>query len=324
MRKQIQIVMARRRKGRPISGIIILDKPLGRSSNHVLQEVKRLFNAQKAGHTGSLDPLATGLLPICLGEATKVSSYLLDANKSYQVTCQLGLTTDTGDAEGKVMEQQSVPVLEESAVLTLLAGLEGEQDQVPPMYSALKHQGQPLYKLARQGIEIERKARRITIYAIQLDKMTADSLTLTVRCSKGTYIRTLAEEIGHKLGCGAHVSMLRRIEVAGYEMSQSLTLETLHQTAEQGMTALDAHLLATEDALPDWPSRYLNQAQTTYLQQGRLVTLAQEDTAAVQTKVRLFDDKGIFFGLGEIQADQVLAPKRIMVFPCHADEIPVE
>ena len=315
--------MARRRKGRPVSGIIILDKPLGRSSNHVLQEVKRLFNAQKAGHTGSLDPLASGLLPICLGEATKVSTYLLDADKSYQVTCQLGVMTETGDAEGKILAEQAVPVLDKEAILTLLKTFTGEQEQVPPMYSALKHQGQPLYKLARQGIEIERKARRITIYDIQLNDMTPDTLTLTVRCSKGTYIRTLAEDIGHKLGCGAHVSMLRRIEVAGYEMSQSITLEALHTSAAAGQTALDSHLLATEAALPDWPAVKLDQAQTAYLQQGRVVTL-ESDIAAVNTKVRLFDDMNTFFGLGEIQVDRVLVPKRIMNFSCNLGETPVK
>jgi tRNA pseudouridine55 synthase len=191
-------VARRNKKGRPINGIIVIDKPTGRSSNHVLQQVKRLFNAQKAGHTGSLDPLATGLLPVCLGDATRISSYLLDADKSYRVECQLGVVTDSGDSDGNVIAESPVPEIEQVQIETIIEGFVGEQDQVPPMYSALKHQGQPLYKLARQGIEIERKARRVTIYDIKLVNLTSDTLCFDVTCSKGTYIRSLIEDIGQK------------------------------------------------------------------------------------------------------------------------------
>ncbi|HHA18572.1 MAG TPA: tRNA pseudouridine(55) synthase TruB, partial [Methylophaga sp.] len=217
----------RNKKGRNITGIIVVDKPTGRSSNHVLQQVKRLFDAKKAGHTGNLDPLATGVLPICLGEATKVSSYLLDSDKQYQVTCQLGVVTDSGDSDGKVLTTSPVPEFTEQDLLDLIPKFTGEQDQVPPMFSALKYQGQPLYKLARQGIEVERKSRRITIYNIQLLSVTADSFTLDVRCSKGTYIRTLVEDISQDLGCGGHVSMLRRVAAAGYQIEQAMTVEQI-------------------------------------------------------------------------------------------------
>jgi tRNA pseudouridine55 synthase len=214
----------RNKKGRNITGIVIINKPTGRSSNHVLQQVKRAFDAKKAGHTGALDPLATGVLPICLGEATKVSSYLLDADKAYQVTCTLGVVTDSGDSDGEVLNTFEIPEFTEQTILDILPQFMGEQDQVPPMFSALKYNGQPLYKLARQGIEVERKSRRITIYNIDLISTTKDTFTLEVSCSKGTYIRTLVEDISHELGCGGHVSMLRRITAAGYSLAQSITV----------------------------------------------------------------------------------------------------
>jgi tRNA pseudouridine55 synthase len=215
----------RNRKGRDITGIVVIDKPSGHSSNHVLQQVKRLFDAKKAGHTGSLDPLASGVLPICLGEATKLSGYLLDADKQYAVTCKLGITTDSGDADGEVIAEQPIPDFDEAGLQTIINSFIGEQDQVPPMFSALKYQGQPLYKLARQGIEVERKSRRIRIYEIELLDCSYDSFTLSVRCSKGTYIRTLVEDISHKLGTGGHVTMLRRTAVAGYTLEDAISLE---------------------------------------------------------------------------------------------------
>jgi len=305
--------MARRnKKGRDITGIIIIDKPTGRSSNHVLQQVKRLFNANKAGHTGSLDPLATGVLPVCLGEATKVSSYLLDADKQYHVTCQLGAVTDSGDSDGIIISTSDVPEFSEHDLLAILPRFMGELDQVPPMFSALKHQGQPLYKLARQGIEIERKSRRITIYDIKLLAITTDSFTLDVRCSKGTYIRTLVEDISHVLGSGGHVTMLRRVAAAGYMEQQALTIEQLIASAENGLPALDKSLLPSEDALPDWPSVVLADYMVEAIRQGQAVKVEQ---AFERANVRLFDPQQKFIGLAEMTENGKVQPKRVFVMP---------
>jgi len=301
----------RNKKGRDITGIIVVDKPSGRSSNHVLQQVKRLFDAKKAGHTGSLDPLATGLLPICLGEATKVSSYLLDADKRYQVTCQLGILTDSGDSDGNVIETNTVDEFTQQQLVTLVSKFIGQQQQVPPMYSALKHQGQPLYKLARQGIEVERKSRQITIYDIQVLACTTDTFTLDVTCSKGTYIRTLVEDISRDLGCGGHVVMLRRIEVAGYQEAQSISVEQLDILAQQeGIPALDKCLLPTEDALPDWPAIDVSDDMVTALRFGQSV---QVEHAFERANVRLFDQEKVFLGLGEMSETGLVAPKRVFV-----------
>lgn len=304
--------MARRnKKGRDITGIVIIDKPTGHSSNHVLQQVKRLFDAKKAGHTGSLDPLASGVLPICLGEATKLSGYLLDADKEYAVTCKLGITTDSGDADGEVIAEQPVPDFDEDDLNRILQQFIGEQDQVPPMFSALKHQGQPLYKLARQGIEIERKARRISIYSITLLDCGHDSFTLSVRCSKGTYIRTLVEDISHKLGTGGHVTMLRRTGVAGYNLNDAVTLEALTEKREQGdMSVLDEQLEAAENALPDWPVVNLDEDESKTLSFGQTVQVEQTYERA---NVRLFDQNKKFMGLGEMTPDGVVKPKRLFV-----------
>lgn len=305
--------MARRnKKGRDITGIIIIDKPTGRSSNHVLQQVKRLFNANKAGHTGSLDPLATGVLPVCLGEATKVSSYLLDADKQYHVTCQLGVVTDSGDSDGVVISTSDIPEFTEQDLLAILPKFIGELDQVPPMFSALKYQGQPLYKLARQGIEVERKSRRITIYDIQLLAVTADSFTLDVRCSKGTYIRTLVEDISHALGSGGHVTMLRRVAAAGYMEQQALTIEQLIASAENGLPSLDESLLPSEDALPDWPSVVLADYMVDAIRQGQAVKVEQ---AFERANVRLFDPQQQFIGLAEMTETGNVQPKRVFVLP---------
>lgn len=305
--------MARRnKKGRNITGIVIIDKPTGRSSNHVLQQVKRLFDAKKAGHTGALDPLATGVLPICLGEATKISSYLLDADKRYHVTCRLGAITDSGDSDGTILSTSSIPAFTEQDLLKLLPNFIGEQDQVPPMFSALKYQGQPLYKLARQGIEVERKSRRITLYDIQLLALTADSFTLDVHCSKGTYIRTLVEDISHKLGSGGHVIMLRRVAAAGYQLEQTVTIKQLEKIAQQGLTALDQALLPTEDALPDWPSIVATDEMVKALRHGQTIKIPQ---AFEGEKVRLFDSSKQFIGLGEMTEQGIVSPKRVFVIP---------
>lgn len=302
----------RNKKGRDITGIIVIDKPTGRSSNHVLQHVKRLFDAKKAGHTGNLDPLATGVLPICLGEATKVSSYLLDADKRYQVTCQLGTVTDSGDSDGNVIDTKPIPKFTEQTLLDLIPQFIGEQDQVPPMFSALKHQGQPLYKLARQGIEIERKARRITIYDICLLGLTESTFSLEVSSSKGTYIRTLVEDISFALGCGGHVSMLRRIKAAGYDITQALTLEQLELHAQQERSSLDTLLLPAEDALPEWPRIIASEFQVTALRQGQKISTNSTFESA---NVRLFDQNQTFIGLGEMSQDGSVAPKRVFVLP---------
>ena len=302
----------RNKKGRDITGIIIIDKPTGRSSNHVLQQVKRLFNANKAGHTGSLDPLATGVLPVCLGEATKVSSYLLDSDKRYHVTCQLGAVTDSGDSDGVVISTSAIPKFTEHDLQALLAKFIGEVDQVPPMFSALKHQGQPLYKLARQGIKIERKSRRITIYDIKLLAITVDSFTLDVQCSKGTYIRTLVEDISHILGCGGHVTMLRRVAAAGYMEQQSITIEQLMSSAENGLPLLDKLLLPAEDALDDWPSVVLSDYMVAAIRQGQAVKIEQVFERA---NVRLFDAQKQFIGLAEMTEIGIVQPKRVFVIP---------
>ncbi|MCX4187573.1 tRNA pseudouridine(55) synthase TruB [Methylophaga sp. OBS4] len=304
--------MARRnKKGRDITGIVIVDKPTGHSSNHILQQVKRLFDAKKAGHTGSLDPLASGVLPVCLGEATKLSGYLLDADKQYQVTCKLGITTDSGDADGEVINETPVPDFSEQQLRDILSAFIGEQEQVPPMFSALKHQGQPLYKLARQGIEIERKSRRIHIYDITLLDVGKDGFTLSVRCSKGTYIRTLVEDISHQLGCGGHVTMLRRTAVAGYVLKDAITLDKLKALAEQDeQTSLDNTLVPAHEALPDWPVISLDEAMTKQLGFGQSVQTEQDFECA---NVRLFDYNGQFLGLGEMMPDGVVMPKRLFV-----------
>jgi tRNA pseudouridine55 synthase len=300
----------RNKKGRNITGIVIIDKPTGRSSNHVLQQVKRLFDAKKAGHTGALDPLATGVLPICLGEATKVSSYLLDADKRYHVTCQLGAVTDSGDSDGKILSTSEIPSFSEQDIVNLLPDFMGEQDQVPPMFSALKYQGQPLYKLARQGIEVERKSRKITIYDIKLLSITSESFTLDVQCSKGTYIRTLVEDISHKLGSGGHVTMLRRVSAAGYDLEQAITVEQLEEIAEQDMQRLDDELLPTENALPEWPSIYTTDEMVDALRHGQTIKVNQTFESE---KVRLFDANKKFIGLGEMTDQGIVAPKRVFV-----------
>ena len=230
--------MSRRKSGRNVHGILLLDKRLSVSSNRALQEVRRLYNANKAGHTGSLDPLATGLLPLCFGEATKVSAMMLDDNKRYQVVVKLGVMTDTGDSEGKIIEEKPVPELSLEEIEVCLQGFSGEIEQVPPMYSALKHKGRKLYELAREGKIIERKARRITIFELKLLNATSDSLTLDVFCSKGTYIRSLAEDIGHKLGCGGTVVELRRMQAGQFKIEDALTFEQLQQMDPEKLKGL--------------------------------------------------------------------------------------
>ncbi len=302
-------------KGRDVSGILLLNKPGGLTSNAALQRVKRLFFAKKAGHTGSLDPIATGVLPICLGEATKVSGFLLNATKGYFSTVKLGQRTDTADIEGEVIETRPVPVLNEAGVLDVLAQFTGDIEQLPPMYSALKRDGQPLYKLARQGIEVERELRSVTIYSLELLALREDELDIQVLCSKGTYIRTLAEDIGEVLGCGAHVKVLHRTQVGEFAIDKTITLEQLDALRDQGpVEELDSLLLTPDSALDDWPLISLTDDMARYIQQGQAVFVPKAPTEGL---VRLYagqDGAGQdrFLGIGHILDDGRVAPKRLM------------
>tara|TARA_R110002072_G_scaffold98034_3_gene215870 strand:- start:5519 stop:6451 length:933 start_codon:yes stop_codon:yes gene_type:complete len=302
-------------KRRPVHGILVLDKPLGLSSNGALQRVKHLFCAKKAGHTGSLDPLATGVLPLCFGEATKFSQFLLDADKRYTTVIKLGQTTATGDAEGEVLEHRPVPELTNDSLEAVLDQFRGPIEQVPSMYSAIKVDGKPLYKLARQGIEIERKSRSVEILDLQLRGFTTDSLTLDIHCTKGTYVRTLAEDIGKVLGCGAHVIELRRTASGPFDLVESLTIEQLTELLEtDGEAGLDNCLLSPAAAVPDWPSVELTEISASYLKQGQPVQIAKAPTTGW---VRIFSespesDTEAFIGVGEIMEDGRIAPRRLV------------
>jgi len=303
--------MARRRKGRNISGILLLDKPLNLTSNAALQRVKRFYKANKAGHTGSLDPLATGLLPICLGAATKASAFLLDADKRYLTTVKLGEKTTTADAEGEIIETRAVEGVTEQSVTTLLQQFIGEIDQLPPMYSAVKHKGERLYKLAREGKEVERKTRRITIYSIELISLHDDLLELDIHCSKGTYVRTLAEEIGEALGCGGHVAALRRTAVGPYDDSGMVTLEQVQSLGLDGdLQALDQLLLPIDSGLAHWPAVKLGADASHYLKQGQPVSASALPASGW---VRIYDHEGQFLGAGVIDENGMVAPRRLML-----------
>lgn len=306
--------MARRRKGHAIDGVLVLDKPVGMSSNACLQRAKRALYAAKAGHTGSLDPLATGVLPLCFGEATKLSRFLLDADKEYHSTFVLGVTTRTGDAEGEIEYQADASGITRQQVEQLLAVFRGEIHQTPPMYSALKHQGKPLYKLARAGIEVERKSRRVTIHSLEIVDFKAGEqaqLKVSVRCSKGTYIRSLAEDLGKLLGCGGHVSELRRTRAGPYVLAQSVGLDTLEQLAlQQDLEHLKSLLLPVDSAIEGMPTVVLPEISGYYLRQGQAVLAAHMPTAGL---VRIVEENGDFLGVGEILDDGRLAPRRLMV-----------
>ena len=306
--------MARRnsRKFRAVNGILLLDKPTGISSNKALQNTRFLYQAAKAGHTGSLDPLASGMLPVCFGEATKMSAYLLDADKRYLTTATLGAVSSTGDAEGELETYGAIPELSAAELETVLAKFRGEIQQVPPMYSALKRQGQPLYKLARQGIEVEREARTVQIKQLALKKLTATTLELDVRCSKGTYIRSLVEDIGLALGCGAYVSALRRTEVDPFQNLPMYTSAFLQQTEELGnLAALDELLLPMDQALPHLPALTLSGSDILRLQQGQKLSLQQFAGSLSEGLQRIYDERGHFVGLAEVTA-QALRAKRML------------
>jgi len=261
----------RNQKGRNINGVVLLDKASGGSSNHALQKVKRLFGANKAGHTGSLDPLASGLLPICLGQATKVAQFLLDDDKRYFVRAKLGKVSSTGDSEGKIVNFGSTKGIDESSIKTILSQFIGDINQVPPMYSALKRNGTPLYKLARKGIEIERSSRPVTIHEINFLDLDDAVVSLEVFCSKGTYIRTLVEDIGKSLGCGGHVIELRRTGFAHLGLSESKTYEQLSKLKEQNLESLDSVILSADEMIPNLESVYLDSEQTSDIRLGKKI-----------------------------------------------------
>ena len=296
-------------KGRRVDGILLLDKPAGMTSNGALQRAKHLYGTAKAGHTGSLDPLATGMLPLCFGAATRVSGYLLAASKTYVVTGRFGIATDTGDSDGKVCERADGPVIEESALTAVLEQFRGTSEQIPPMYSALKHRGQPLYSLARKGIDVEREPREITVHSIALRNCRWPEFTFMTCCSKGTYVRTLVGDIAAQLGTLAHVTALRRLEIGPFAGLEMHDFATLKEAACDGLDALDRLLLPIDRALPDWPSLELSHDIETDLRHGRPVAA---ELSWAPGRVRLYGPTTGFFGLGEVRADGRLVPRRII------------
>jgi tRNA pseudouridine55 synthase len=292
-----------RHDSRPLDGVLLFDKPLELTSNAALQQVRKLFRAEKAGHTGTLDPLATGLLPICFGEATKFSNALLDADKTYRALLRLGQTTTTGDAEGDITSEKPVEV-QRSELDPILARFLGEIQQLPPMHSALKHQGKPLYEYIRKGEIIEREPRSVVIHELILNSFSGNEMDITVRCSKGTYIRTLAEDIGAALGCGAHLVGLRRISIAHFELNDAYTLPHLSEMTE---SERDVCVLPMESLMPDMPILQLDAVQVQRLAQGQRLGM---DTGMPDGRVRLHGPQG-FIGVGVLQGRR-LAPDRLL------------
>jgi len=300
--------VARRRKGRKIDGILLLDKPAGLSSNQALQKVKRLYQAQKAGHTGNLDGPATGLLPICFGEATKMSTFLLDSDKSYRSEVKLGINTSTLDATGEIVKTRPVPDLTKGDLEKILEKFRGVITQVPPMYSALKHDGERLYKLAQQGKEVKRKERVQQIYRLQAIDLTEDGFILEVDCSKGTYIRTLAEDIGEELGCGAHVKTLRRTAVGCFKINNAYTLDALEEMVARP-DQLDLLLLPVDAGLTDLPKVELTEEVSFYFLNGQAVMVSSLPKFGM---VRVYQGSERFLGLADVTGDGRIAPKRLI------------
>jgi len=300
--------MARRKRaGRALSGILILDKPLEISSNIAVQRVKRHFFAAKAGHTGSLDPMATGVLPICLGHATKISSFLLASDKGYRFVMRLGQTTTTGDVEGDVIEEKPIPDISEQQLLQICQDFQGNIQQIPPMYSALKHNGQRLYALARKGEVVDRPPRDIEIKSIKLVAQDAQTLTFDVVCTKGTYIRTLAEDIGLAIGCGAHLIFLRRTLTGPFDIENAITLEQL-EACDGDYDLLDKHLQCLDVALQDFPEVVCNEEQKSDLCMGRKIAF---DNIPNNPIIRLYDEQGAIFGMAKENNLGQLAPTKI-------------
>ena len=305
--------MARKKKGRLLDGVFLLNKPQGLTSNGILQRVKRLYGAQKAGHTGILDPMASGVLPICIGEATKFSQYLLDSDKAYRATIRFGQKTNTADAEGEIVERQDASNITEASLLAVLPLLTGDIRQVPPMFSALKRDGQPLYKLARQGIEVERKARDITIYSLELESFRVGEFIeadIVVSCSKGTYIRTLAEDIAAKLNNVAHLVALQRIKSGEFELSQCIDIAVLEQLRESDSEAeMDALLLPSDIAVNHFPVVEVSLETGYYVRRGQSVFIPQSPSDGL---VRIKEDGGVFLGVGEVLDDGRIQPRRLI------------
>ncbi|MEX0962890.1 MAG: tRNA pseudouridine(55) synthase TruB [Pseudohongiellaceae bacterium] len=302
--------MAKRNKGRSIDGIVILDKAIGVSSNRALQEVKRIFDASKAGHTGSLDPLATGVLPLCLGEATKVSQFLLDSDKKYRTRIKLGVRTDSGDCEGSEIERCAEFQILEKQIKEALKQFQGEIDQVPPMHSALKVNGVPLYKMARRGETIERQSRRVTVYSIELSHYEGDEIELEIACSKGTYIRTIADDLGQVLGCGAHIIALRRTQAGAFTEADCVTTQTLKEEFESGgLSVIDEHLIPMDKAVADLPEVVLPSITASFIKNGQPVLVRHLPEEGL---VRLYEEEQ-FIGIGCIDDDGKVAPRRLIV-----------
>jgi tRNA pseudouridine55 synthase len=297
-------------KKQDINGLLLLDKPVGITSNAALQAVKKLFWANKAGHTGSLDPLASGMLIICFGDATKFSQFLLEADKTYRVTGQLGIKTATADTEGEIIEQHEVPPFTRDQIEKVLQQFRGEISQIPSMYSAIKHQGRPLYELARQGKTVEREARKVTIHRLELIAYNDNQLELDIDCSKGTYVRNLVEDIGDVLGCCAHVTALRRKTIGRYQEQNMITLAAIEDLLNKdGQNALNSLLLPIESAFDNWQKASVSEAAAYYLHQGQAVIVPY---APAEGMVRLVMKDGRFLGVGEVLADGKVAPRRLI------------
>ena len=307
----------RRMKGRKVDGVLLLDKPQGITSNGALQEVKRIFFAQKAGHTGSLDPLATGLLPICFGEATKFSQYLLNADKRYLSTFKLGISTETGDSEGELVETKDASAVTESDILKGIEQLTGKIWQTPSMYSALKHQGKPLYKWAREGVTIEREPRQITIFHFELLDFRPGEIAevdVDIHCSKGTYVRSLSEDLGSLLGCGGHVSRLHRTQSGHFKADEMVSIDTLEQErGEERAETLDHHLHPIYSPATHLPEIIMPESSGFYFRQGQAIMQTNiYSLGAEGDMVRVCLENGEFIGVGEITGDGNVAPKRLI------------
>ncbi|WP_318478052.1 tRNA pseudouridine(55) synthase TruB [Photobacterium leiognathi] len=309
--------MARRRKGRPINGVILVDKPTGISSNDTLQKVKRIFFAQKAGHTGALDPLATGMLPICFGEATKFSQFLLDSDKRYRVIAKLGERTDTSDSDGEVVETREVKV-DRGQLERCIAKFRGTTDQIPSMYSALKYKGRKLYEYAREGVEVPRESRKITVYSVDLLRFENNEVEMELHVSKGTYIRTIVDDLGEMLGCGAHVIMLRRTGVSNFPYERMVTIEQLQAMLDDAKandvepgTVLDSLLLPTDTAVQDLPEVNILSAIAVHVLNGNPVQAGRVPAEGTLVRITVGQERE-FIGVGVIDAKGMLAPKRVM------------
>ncbi len=305
-----------KKKRLDVHGVLLLDKPAGLSSNDALVRAKRIFNAKKAGHTGTLDPFATGLLPLCFGEATKFSQDLLDADKTYETVVHLGIRTTTGDTEGEIVERTDAVSFQVDEIEAVLSRFRGDIQQIPPMYSALKRDGKPLYEYARAGIELEREARAVTVHELTLLEYSAPYLALRVRCSKGTYIRVLGEDIGKILGCGAHLKSLRRTRVGFLSLDSAVSLPALEEAGEK-MTGAASFLQPVDYLLSSFPPLALNAVLAKRFLNGQRLSLAKENIgmAGMAGRCRIYAEDGVFMGTAHVRPDGVLAPERLVALP---------